>query len=715
MSRNAVCLGLVTVALATLGCGSDVADQRYGIVDATLSRAEDCGQLLLMLKQDQLGKMNGQIDASIEVVRRLSELEDNRYGDDDDMAMGTSSSSGEAAPPQDFGTGGASGGEEPPDHSETNTQVAGVDEADIVKTDGTYLYILHGQTLAIVQSWPVLDLGLANTIEIEGQPIEMFLADDEVADTRVVIYSTVSGTEIYQTAGVTPPAPAYNAGYPETGWEGADYPADSVVEHPLTKVTVLDLDGIETAVAAEYYFEGSYQSSRRVGRHVRTVLNAGQRPGPAIQTTVGNDYYGGYYYDQDTDYDELISKLESLRFDNTIAISAAKLADYIPTQFVKDGNQVEALAPQCDSYYVPTAGSTDYGMSQVQAFDLDALADGLVQVFVVGDTQAIYSNAESLYLAGRVWRHPMMSLQDSIANETLTGTHLHKFDLASDPAEPRYVASGTVAGEIHNQFSMDELDGTLRIATTEWSSADGWGSPSNNLFVLEAQGSALTEVGAVRELAPSEEIYAVRFVGDRGYIVTFRQVDPLFVIDLSTPESPTVLGDLHIPGFSEYMHPINDGQHLLTIGQDGIGSVALQIFDVTDPMTPTLTHKEVLTSGTSEAEYNHKAFTFYQGRLAIPLSGYDNGSWVATLALFDIDVDAGITLLGTIDHSPLFGNLDSTGYCYPYGVGVRRGVFIDEYIYSIPNGGVLANDLNNQLELVASTPLPDLPDAASCY
>ena len=180
-------------------------------------------------------------------------------------------------------------------------------------------------------------------------------------------------------------------------------------------------------------------------------------------------------------------------------------------------------------------------------------------------------------------------------------------------------------------------------------------------------------------------MYSARFVGDRGYFVTFRQTDPLFVFDVANPSAPTLQGELHIPGFSEYMHPIDDG-HLLTIGQDGTldginGQLALQIFDVREATNPILKHKLPLEQGSSEALYNHKAFTFFRDMLAIPFESWNpsDGSYQAELALFSVDVDAGIAEKGRIDHSAMYDLGEEYSWCYPGGV--RRGVFIEDFLY----------------------------------
>lgn len=296
-------------------------------------------------------------------------------------------------------------------------------------------------------------------------------------------------------------------------------------------------------------------------------------------------------------------------------------------------------------------------------------------------------------------------------------TFVHKFDLATNPSQPAYVATGIVPGFVKNQFSMDEREGQLRITTTrQLASQTDWTS-SNGLYVLSEQGDNLAVTGSVSNLALGETIYSTRFIGQRAYMVTFRQVDPLFVIDLANPNQPTVLAELKIPGFSEYMHPMDDN-HLLTIGQDAtpdgqVLGLALQIFDVTNPTSPALMHKYAFSGtdyGFSEAQYNHKAFNYYAplNLLAFPFSGYDsiNGTMRSSLELFDVTLADGITKRASIDHSAFF-NADPYGYCGGYyGVDVRRGVFIDNYVYAISFGGVTASSVADPLDPVASVALP---------
>ena len=252
---------------------------------------------------------------------------------------------------------------------------------------------------------------------------------------------------------------------------------------------------------------------------------------------------------------------------------------------------------------------------------------------------------------------------------------------------------------------------------------DVWIPPTTDNLVstMRLTGNALELVGSTPPLAEGERIFSARFLGDLGYIVTFRQVDPLFAIDLSDPANPTVLGELKIPGFSDYMHPLGE-DHLLTIGRDVDEDTqidrgtALQIFDVSDPTDPQLAHKALVGEGFSEANHNHKAFNFYSGSdsdrglLAFPFVSYQ-GDFSSTLELWDVSVD-GLSRRGAVDHSDLVLT-DCGGVPYPveefyqycgYDPQITRGVFIDEYIYSISFGGVKVHSVDDlQNEVAAAT------------
>ena len=469
-ARSALWLfaSILPLTAAGYGCSgsTDVRTPQTAEARGTLTQAQSCADLEQMLKADATAKMNAQIDAII------AEIEANGgywgypdYGWEGDGPVVGSSGSGD--PGGTGGSGGASGGSgsggaaggsngdgsgAPPDHSDTNTQVEGVDEADILKTDGNYLYLLHGQNLEILKSWPVSDLAIDQTTAVEGNPIEMFVTDD-----KLVIYSQVDGTSLYEAAGVEPRSPYYDYYGGGVAYDGYYNPYYA----PLTKITVLGLQGgATTGVEKEVYFEGSYASSRRVGKHVRTILSGGQH-GPGV--SYYPEFAEGEYPET---ADESIDAFEDLRFKNALAIYGSTIDTWLPYRFEKSGGNVSLIPPSCSSYYVPTEGSTAYGLVQVQSFALDNLGAPLVETSIVGGVDTVYSSEDGLYLAARGWNDPTFNQSLPLEATDTSRTYVHKFDLATNPAQPAYVATGSVLGHVKNQFSLDEKDGLLRIATT---------------------------------------------------------------------------------------------------------------------------------------------------------------------------------------------------------------------------------------------------------
>ena len=337
-------------------------------------------------------------------------------------------------------------------------------------------------------------------------------------------------------------------------------------------------------------------------------------------------------------------------------------------------------------YYCPGDLQNTYLL--VGAFDITSDTPCIPDT-ILGSGDTIYMNAENLYIARQNW------LSDSESSGKVT-TDIYRF--SANEASLNYTGSGSVDGYIINQYSMDEYNGFFRIATT---STDSDWNESNNVFILD---SSLNIVGSITDMAPGETIQSVRFDGDTGYVITFEQIDPLFVLDLSTPENPSVLGELKIPGFSEYLHPFGDNL-LLGIGRhtselysrdeygnetiEGITDKGLKIsiFDVNDPSTPTEISKIVLGSDWntySEVSYNPRSLMtdFEKGIIGVPVCSYDdytNGEFYGYV-LLQIDSD-GIESLA---------NLGSDTWC-----DNPRICYIGNYLYLILNDSVMVYNYSN--------------------
>jgi hypothetical protein len=687
---------IVLLGCVGYGCQSGDSGPTHpvGGSGALLSKAEGCDDLLQRLQDDGLAKIE------IQAQQYLEWYGHGRWGGPVDGGVDFD----DAAPPS---------AEAPEDFSDTNVQVEGVDEADIVKTDGTHIYVLSGSQVFVLQSWPADETALVATLEVEGHGVEMFVADGRAA----VFTSTGDPRRTNDPYGW---CPHWDAG-PWYGCYGGGF----------TKVTVADLTGETPTVERELYVQGSYTSSRRHDAQVRVVL---QNWG--LFYDLGLPSVWEYMYRDDDDYYELSDsdirqRIREWYADATDAMRATTLDDWLPHTIERQGDTLTVLTPQCDDYYVPRPGAADYGITQIVGLDMVDATRVPRLTAIWGNAQHVYANMDAMVLSQ--WDYSATYLaQEEGAEHYSDRTVLHRFGL-DGAGGTTYEASGFVPGSLLNQFSMDERDGVIRVATTEttweawWTRDDDlwvWTPPSttNQMLTLgvDAESGELAILGTTGPLAEDERIFSARFMGDLAYMVTFRDVDPLFAIDLSNPADPRVLGELKIPGFSNYMHPLGDG-HLLTIGMEAdeitgqVEGLALQIFDVTDPTEPAQVHKHVFSDawGHSEANWNHKAFTYFasRGLLAFPYVSWSS-DWStrrSSLEVFSVDIEEGFSPVGSVDHSDLVGDLCdpmSDPYCGAYAFEVRRGIFIEDFVYSISYGGVRVGHVSDLGADVASVLFP---------
>lgn len=459
--------------------------------------------------------------------------------------------------------------------STTNVQEVGVDEGDLVENDGQRVYsVVDGQLR-------VVDLAAGAEIASVDLPDggHQLLLDG----SRLAVVSSQ--------------------------WRST----------PETTVSVYDVaDPAAPALVGRTHLEGEATAVRAADGVARIVLSSpfGER----LEFVYPND--SG---DEDEAEDE-----------NRRVVEEAEADDWLPRAFVEAPNGTTtppAPALDCAAIGRPEEFS-GLGLVWVATVPLgtqDVSATG--SAGVVSSGGITYASATTLYVGTSRWVEGD-SGPFSPARPEPPRTALHAFDLAAGgPAT--YVASGEVPGTLLNQFSMSEKDGLLRLAVTE--SDAGFGEDQqSSVRVLQRDGDVLTEIGAVRGLGPTEEIYAVRFIGDLGYVVTFRQTDPLYVVDLRDPTSPQVAGELKVPGYSAYLHPISDTM-LLGIGQDATAEgrrlgTKLSLFDVADPTAPA----ELATldvGGESTAEFDHHAFLWWpstsgesQGQVVVPMMDWQWGT-----------------------------------------------------------------------------------------
>jgi uncharacterized secreted protein with C-terminal beta-propeller domain len=304
-----------------------------------------------------------------------------------------------------------------------------------------------------------------------------------------------------------------------------------------------------------------------------------------------------------------------------------------------------------------------------------------------------------------------------IISQRFERTLIYRMSIEDDQIEA--AANGEVPGYALNQFSMDEHEGYFRIATTTGHIARSFdeASSENHIYVLNMD---LNIVGRLENLAPGEKIYSARFMGDRCYLVTFRKVDPLFVIDLKDPYDPEVLGQLKITGYSDYLH-LYDEDHVIGVGKETIAAeqgdfswyqgVKISLFDVSDVSNPVEIDKyEIGDRGTGSAVLrDHKAFLFDKSRnlLVMPVSVVERGKgfvWQGAY-IFDISLDEGLVLKGRITHLEDDPDLMKNGYYFSSPFSVKRSLYIDNVLYTISDKKIKMNSLED-LEQINEIELP---------
>lgn len=670
------------LSLATLGAAAAVALSACGpteatVVDSNLARFDSC---------EALRDYTAEVALETVVQSRYG-----YYGRGGWLEAGADDALDAEAPTND-GAGAEQDG--PTDWTNTNVQEEGVDEIDLVKTDGEHLYIAQDKSLHILDSWPPETAEKRSTVELDGWTNGLFLQGD-----KVVVFQSVGWDD---------------------GWSGRYYSG--------TRLSVIDVsDRSNPVVEREIDLEGYLADGRMIDGDVYLVVNHYVELPSEVWDLAWRDDLRLPEPNYSLPDAALRSQLESLsarakvvlRDEVHAAIDAMPLSDILP--MYTDAAPGEDVEPQllhdCTDVYRPGPVGRQ-GMMSIVNLDLDD--DSLAATGLLSDGWTLYASKDNLYVAQSSgwwwWGWGTPSLE----------THVHKFELSAD-AEPRYAATGVVPGFVYDQFALSEYDGHLRMTTTDndwwWGGlGDADGQGANNVFVLEDDGAGeLDIVGEVRGIAPGERIYATRMIGERGYMVTFRQVDPFFTLDLSDPTDPRVVGELKIPGFSSYLHPM-DKDHLLAVGQDGtwegqVTGVKVSVYDVSDFANPIEEHKYTLDFGDndwswSEALWDHHAFTFHRDTLTIPLyqANWDGNrsEWFSGSVSFSVDVDEGIDEIGRVDHRDLvvkseckysrlydWGDYDYCGYEDYWYAQVRRSVYIEDNLYTISDYGVKINELED--------------------
>ena len=630
----------------------------------------------------------------------------------------------------DDGTGGRD--ESPDDFSETNTQEAGVDEADLVKTDGQYLYVLLDGQLRIADSWPAEDLAEVASVAISGYGENLFL----VGDTVITVTSLYGGGGYWRdyAEDVAEPSPGDDGMCPEDGC-GGWVPGDGFTGTRLTFVDVSDRENPE--ITREVDVEGYFVATRRVDGQIYLV-NSTSMPydWQAMQRVAQRVNVPENIWQMNRAEREAWTDRNRARVRSAVAaeldVTAAREA-LLPD--VREGGEIVGALLACQDLYRPSFDEESTGVLSVIAIPTTGSGDPQ-GVGLVSNGWHVYASRDALYIA-----RDSMNWWWFSSEQPSVETTVHAFGLGD--GSPSYRASGAVPGFIKDRYSLSEHEGYLRIVTTDaptwwWGGVDGpavgiggddvavsppeaiggsagdgtdgdggqWAPKqtepavqANSLFVLQQRGDRLVTVGEVRGFGETERVYAVRFMGDVAYVVTFRETDPLFSIDLSVPTNPRIRGELHIPGFSNYLHPISE-THLVGVGRDAdetgrITGFQVSLFDVSDIENPLRVDLQTIPLDNgwawSESDYDPRAFTWYASRnlFAVPVTVE---SWDGTgmrpagfsgLIVYHVTPEDGISEAGRIEHELSYD--DGAWWWYQ---PMRRAVFIGDYVYGISHAGV---------------------------
>ena len=521
-----------------------------------------------------------------------------------------------------------------PQYSKTNVQVAGIDELDEVKTDGKSIFISSWNEISILSAYPPTQMEKIATINgstILGE-LEGSVSVSFYGVFVVADKLVVVCTEDFQS------------------WWGYPYQ--------------------EVDVTTEFQYQPP--------RSMIMVFDISDPTQPTLDYLVG---VTGYPY-------------TARMIDNTVYL----IAQYYPW-VVDTDTMIPRIFVGASSYDFPLNKiQYDAGMKDAGSFMIMLAVDVVEESYdytsiIAGWASTIYMSKSAIFLTVQKWSGAIILFDGQSIAEDSDSTLTTIFKVSFTGLSMRVTATGEVKGWLLNQFSMDEKEPYLRLATT-----NSWTEPTNSVYVLD---SNLNVVGLLSGIAPTERIFSSRFVGDTLYLVTFRQIDPLFVIDLSDPTKPSIIGELEMPGFSSYLHPV-DATHLLGVGREN-STVKVSLYDVSDPTNPVEQSKYLLEGfdyAWSTAEYDHKAVLFDLERhlLVIPITGYGmilndtylEYTYVAGALVLEVSVESGISFRGIIEHE--LGDGWSDEYVF-------RSLYIGDYLYTISSTIVKASLISDLSEI----------------
>lgn len=528
--------------------------------------------------------------------------------------------------------------------SDTNVQVQNVDEADIVKVDNKYIYYVSGKKVVIIDAEkPETSEKVA---EINFEEEKFYPREIYVNNQKLIIvgneYDDTIRTDTVEAGSVT-------------GYMSIKEDIINANDDSKSGVIIYDITNVkEPKEIRRVMVDGMYLSSRKIENYIYFVVNKyiytpGIKNYNLEELEQYQDQYKPKYIDTAVGEEE-----KYIDYDNIYCLDGTDEANYLILVGLNIDNEEEA---------------------EIQTF--------------LGAGQYVYSSEKNMYIATN-----KITYGDDYE---ILSENTHILKVALNNGKFIFKAEADVNGQINNQFSMDENGDTFRIATTTgniWTIDE---NTSNNLYILNDK---LEEIGKVAEFAKEEKIYSVRYVGDKAYVVTFKQTDPLFVIDLSNPSNPQILGELKIPGYSTYLHPY-DETHLIGFGydtkEDGTqittNGLKMVMFDISDLNNP----KELFKINIGDSKYtysellfNHKALLFSKEKniIAFPIYSSSGRKSYTRAAIYEIDLEKGFTLKGEI--GTVTDNADEH---------VERIVFINGTYYTLSRSLIKVADMET-LEVI---------------
>ncbi|HJO40338.1 MAG: beta-propeller domain-containing protein [Acidimicrobiales bacterium] len=535
------------------------------------------------------------------------------------------------------------------DFSETNVQEAGIDEPDFIKTNGQIIAVLQDNTLHVIDpesgsSDPLSSLRLDGL----GWGSEMFLEGERVW--------VMARTDMYSLSPLTARM------IPEGSWE----PHTTIVEIDIT-------DPTQPIQVASMVIEGSYVSARVVNDIARIVVSSPPSDLPFV-TPQGP------------------SAEEVALAANKQAIVGTTIENWVPSYVYesKEGNVTQGQLVDCKQVSHPSKFS---GFTSLSVLDVELTSDMKppAATSVLTDGETVYASPENLYISTTDYPEIVPFPEENSQNiekEYLTSIHQFTMKLGE---KTEYKASIEVKGHLLNQFAMSEHAGNLRVATTLGAP---WGFDESNesvVTVIEISDEGLTEVGQVGGMGKGERIFAVRFVGNLGYVVTFRQTDPFYTLDLTDPKTPKVRGELKITGYSGYLHPIEENL-ILGIGQEATEEGATTgtkaaLYDVEDLDNPKVITTWSPGSGRSSAEWDHHAFLWWppEGIAVLPIRDWRNDKAEAVLLKIE---NGDLEEFGRITHSERGSPPDAKP---EFMIPIERSLIVGGEIWTYSRGQLQAN------------------------